>query len=623
MSVVLNILNTIDDYIFVVNISGEILYCNSSIKRLAFDSEHLADMTIRDFYPQEYRNALKKLLDSVFEDEKPRYSYQFPILNRSGQYIPTEMKITKGAWKDLPVLYIIIHDISHWKRVEIENKMLSEALKNIDECLVVFDLNGKIMFVNEKFVNTYQYPKNEIVGRPFSDFHSSVNEEQITREIIKKSIKGGWHGELSGLKKNGDKLHLSFTTSVMNDENENPIVIIGIAVDLTEKKQLEKQLYQAQKMEAIGQLAGGIAHDFNNLLTVIDGYSEHLLVRCNEKKIEHAYVRQIRKASERAGSLTQQLLAFSRRQLMQPKLIHLNDLVREMVTLLKRLIGEDVELSTLLNPDIGYVRADKNQLEQVVMNLALNARDAMTEGGQLSIETKRVMLDQHYKNSHAGVNEGPYVMLAVSDTGVGMDKETQSRIFEPFFTTKEKGKGTGLGLATVYGIIKQSKGHIWVYSEPGRGTSFKIYLPAAKGNLKASNDGKKEQVLLKGDETVLVVEDEFMVRELVVNSLKQYGYSVLEASNGRQALELIKSNENAIQLVITDVVMPEVSGQKLVKALSEQYPDIKAIFMSGYSDHAVTNHGLIEERAFFIQKPFSPATLAQKVRDILDDTEKN
>jgi two-component system cell cycle sensor histidine kinase/response regulator CckA len=394
---------------------------------------------------------------------------------------------------------------------------------------------------------------------------------------------------------------------------------ICMALDVTDRKQLEEQFRQAQKMEAVGRLAGGIAHDFNNLLMVIQGYADLLTDRLPEGDAMRRNAEQIQMASQRATSLTRQLLAFSRKQMLAPKVLNIQSVVSDMEKILRRLIGEDVELKTSAAPDLGLVMADRSQLEQVIMNLAVNARDAMPEGGRLTIEVANVELDSSFAESPAVVSPGKYVLLAVTDTGSGMDAATQAHIFEPFFTTKEKGKGTGLGLATVYGIVKQSGGYVWVYSEPGQGTAFKIYLPRIEEeDAHAAREARPAaQSLQHGSETILLVEDEKGVRELAREYLEMTGYTVLQAGDGLSALALAAKHSSPIHLLMTDVVMPGISGRELAERIKKIRPEVKVLYMSGYTDQAVVHHGILESDAVLLQKPFTLPTLASKLREIL------
>jgi len=396
------------------------------------------------------------------------------------------------------------------------------------------------------------------------------------------------------------------------------IGVIGVALDITDRKHLADQLRQAQKMQAVGELAGGVAHDFNNLLMVVKGHAEMLLDRLPKSSPQRSNVEQIQTAAERAASLTAQLLAFSRKQVLQPRVLDLNEVVGGMIQMVSRVIGENIELAFMPGARLGNVKADPSQIEQVVLNLVVNARDAMPQGGRLTIETASVELDKNYTVQHAVVEPGPYVMLTVTDTGCGMDAKTQARIFEPFFTTKEQGKGTGLGLATVYGVIKQSDGYIWVYSEIGHGTTFKIYLPKVAAKVEELAAVKTIPAPASGSETILFVEDEQSVRELVREYLSARGYSVLEASDGIQALDIAAAHPGAIQLLITDVVMPRLSGRELASQIAAAGRDLKVLYISGYTDDSIFRHGVLQGGMEFLQKPFNLRTLAQKIREILD-----
>jgi CheY-like chemotaxis protein len=371
-------------------------------------------------------------------------------------------------------------------------------------------------------------------------------------------------------------------------------------------------------MEAVGRLAGGVAHDFNNLLGVIIGYSDLLLDRVSPDDPDHHHVQEIKKAGSRAASLTRQLLAFSRKQVFQPKVLDLNAVVADLNKLLHRLIGEDIELVTALRPTLGTIKMDPGQLEQVLMNLVVNARDAMPKGGKLTIATANVDVDESYCRSHPAIQVGPHVVLAVSDTGIGMDAETQARIFEPFFTTKELGKGTGLGLSTVYGVVKQSEGYIWVYSEPGIGTTFKIYFPRVDEPVDVIGIGRPNSAQLRGTETILIAEDAEPLRKLTCTFLKSNGYRVLAAGSGAEAIKMAAEYLEPIHLLLTDVVMPRMSGPELANRLTAARPEMRVVYMSGYTDDAIVHYGVLEPGTFFIEKPFSRDVLLGKVRDALD-----
>jgi PAS domain S-box-containing protein len=405
---------------------------------------------------------------------------------------------------------------------------------------------------------------------------------------------------------------------LMRDRQGKPQFMIGMALDITERKMLEDQLRRAQRMETIGTLAGGVAHDFNNLLTVIKGYSDVIMERAKGKEELLGPVEHIGRAAEHAASLTRQLLAFSRQQVLQPKVFNLNELVTNVDKMLRRLIGENIEMFTVTALDLGAVKADPGQMESVIMNLVVNARDAMPNGGRLTLETANAELDDAYVQQHFGARAGSYVMLGVSDTGMGMDSETKSHIFEPFFTTKELGKGTGLGLSTVYGIVKQSEGYIWVYSEPGQGATFKIYLPRVQGRAEVAARRTPPTAASLGNETILLVEDDVQVRELTRTVLESRGYQVLAAEESLKVPEICRKYAGPIHLLLTDVVMPGLGGSELAVEIAKQRPGIKVLFMSGYTDNVLIQSGGLGNDSFFLQKPFTPSSLARKVREILD-----
>ena len=394
-------------------------------------------------------------------------------------------------------------------------------------------------------------------------------------------------------------------------------------VDVTDHQQLEEEFRQAQKMEAVGRLAGGVAHDFNNLLTIISGYAQLAQDLLETESPLRSYMDEILKAGDRASALVRRLLAFTRRQSMEPQVLDLNSVVKGTEKMVRRLIGEDIEVVTVLPPELGAIRSDPAQLEQVIINLAVNARDAMPNGGKLIFETANVQLDQTYADTHSAVTPGPYVMLAVSDTGSGMDAHTRAHVFEPFFTTKEKGKGTGLGLATVYGIVKQSRGNIWVYSELGVGTTFKIYLPRVVASMEPAQPLLIRTSQPQGSETILLVEDEESIRSLVLRILQAHGYTVLEAGRPYEALEISKRFDGPIHLLFTDVVMPQMSGREVAERISAARPNTKILYMSGYTDQAIAHHGVLNPGVPFLQKPFTPEALTLKVREVLDTVPPN
>ena len=519
-----------------------------------------------------------------------------------------------------------------------ERKLAEEALRRSEEKFqelfdeapvgyVELDSQGRITQVNRTELAMLGYSAEEMIGQPVWKF--IVEEEQSKKSVTAKlaGAKPPGHAfERTFRRKDGKTLPILIEEAIIRDAAAKVKGIHTVHQDITERKRSEKeradlqeQLRQSQKMEAVGRLAGGIAHDFNNLLTVIKGYTNLSLLDLKESNPLWGNLKEIDKASERAADLTRQLLAFSRRQILEMKALDLNSLLLNLEKMLHRILGEDVKLVTALAQDLGRVRVDPGQVEQVVMNLAVNARDAMPSGGKLTIETANVELDEAYAGNHVAVKPGRYVRLSVSDTGVGMSREVEEKVFEPFFTTKEKGKGTGLGLSTVYGIVKQSGGNIWVYSEPGQGTTFKIYLPIVDEELDALEPKHDAHSLPTGSETVLLVEDEASVRGLGARLLNQQGYTVWEAENGEEALRIAQAHAGErIHLLTTDVVMPRMGGRELAERLKILRPDLKVLFTSGYTDNAIVHHGILEPGVNFLQKPFSLVNMAQKVREVLD-----
>jgi len=490
---------------------------------------------------------------------------------------------------------------------------------------------GRITRVNRKELTMLGYTAREMLGRPVWRF---VLEEEMTRRVILAKLSGdvSFHEtfERTYRRKDGTTLPVIAQDRIVWEKGRKITGIRSTLEDITERRRAEEvlrkseeQLRQWQKVEAIGRLAGGVAHDFNNLLMTIKGCSELLLGEIDERDPRREEVEEIRKAAERATSLTRQLLAFGRRQVLQPQVLNLNDIVENMNRMLCRLIGEDIQLLTILGPDLWPVKVDPGQIEQVLMNLAVNGRDAMPRGGKLTIETANKELDEDYARRHVAVKPGPYVLLAVSDNGCGMDKETQSHLFEPFFTTKEQGKGTGLGLSTVYGIIKQSGGNIWAYSEPGQGTSFKIYLPTVEEEVETYTTAALLPPPPGGTETILLVEDEEAVRTMISKVLQSGGYTVLEAQHGVQALRVCKKHKGPIHLMVSDVVMPQMSGRELAGRLALRRPEMRVLYISGYPDNAIVHHGVLETGTAFLQKPFTLNALEYKVREVLDGQQQS
>jgi two-component system, cell cycle sensor histidine kinase and response regulator CckA len=493
-----------------------------------------------------------------------------------------------------------------------------DLVENAHDIIYSHDLKGNFTSINKAGEYITGYSQDEALGLSVSD---TVAPEYLhkAREMLAKRLAGeeATAYELEIVAKDGHRIMVEVNSKLVFQVGV-VVGMQGIARDITHRKYLEDQLRQSQKIEAVGRLAGGVAHDFNNLLTAINGYSSLALQRLDANHPIANYLVEIKKAGDHAANLTRQLLAFGRKQMLQPRAINVNDVVTDISKMLRRLIGEDVQLATKLDPALDIIKADPGQVEQVLVNLVVNARDAMPQGGHLTIETTNVELDQEYSGSHVGVEAGSYVMLAVSDTGMGMDERTKAQIFEPFFTTKEKSKGTGLGLSTVYGIVRQSGGDIWVYSELGKGTTFKIYLPRLEAPPPQTEVAELETAPLGGSETILLVEDEDTVRRLAVQILEQAGYNVLAARGCGEALRHCTESKEPIHLLLTDVVMPENSGREVADRCSVLRSGLKVLFMSGYTDEAVVHHGVVDSSVEFIQKPFTPSALLKKVREVLD-----
>jgi len=483
------------------------------------------------------------------------------------------------------------------------------------------DSTGKILDANPAFLELLgMTAKDELVGQHLFSLYSETEQWFQLADYLRssepfKALTAEWK------RKNGTTVVRVSGRSVLNGRAEGVVFEI-FAEDVTERRALEQQLRQSQKMEAVGRLAGGIAHDFNNLLMVISGYSEFLLERLGAEPHLRGPAQEIASAADRASSLTRQLLAFSRKQMLAPRIVNLNDIATENLKMLTRMIGEDIDLVMIPAQSLWSVRADAGQIEQVIMNLAVNARDAMPSGGKLTIETSNTSLDDEYARLHAPLRPGDYVMITISDTGVGMDSETQSHIFEPFFTTKGP-KGTGLGLSTVYGIVKQSGGYIWVYSEMGKGTTFKIYLPRVMGTgepLQLAAAPLQFQKVEPGTETILLVEDEANLRYLARQYLEKQGYKVIEAADGAVAMQIAVAHEAVIHLLLTDVIMPGMNGRELAQRISEIRPNVKVLYMSGYTENVIGHNGTLDAGVRLLQKPFNLRDLKIKVREVLDAT---
>lgn len=507
-------------------------------------------------------------------------------------------------------------------------EQIRNLMDHANDAIVSADKNGNIIMWNQQAQKIFGYTPMETLNQPLTiiipERYQKAHLEGIKRvtsggpsRIIGKTI------EVEGRRKDGTEFPMELSLSKMGEGSE--IYFTGIIRDISERKkaeeelrQSEEQLRQSQKMETVGQLAGGVAHDFNNLLTAIIGYCELALYKLEPDNPLHKDVGEIKRAANRAATLTRQLLAFGRKQIFQPKVLHLNEVLLEMDKMLRRLIGEEIELKTVLSPALGWARADQAQIEQVISNLILNARDAMPSGGIMTVETRNSELDENYTRNHVDTKAGSFIMVAVTDTGSGMNAETKSHLFEPFFTTKDKAKTSGLGLSTAYGIVKQSGGHISVYSEVGKGSTFKVYLPRVQAAADRKEKAKPAAPAPAGKATVLLVEDEEILRELARTVLERSGYEVLSAGNGVEALALSEKHTEPIHILVTDVVMPKMNGRELAERLTALRPEIKVLYMSGYTDDAVIQRILLEPGAAFLPKPFTPSVFVSKVREMLE-----
>ncbi len=528
-------------------------------------------------------------------------------------------------------LLLMVSDISEQKAAQraLENKHteLEEILNALPDAVVYADPDRRIRKVNPAFTRIYGYTAEEVMGEKtailYADPDEFVKQGQERYNIQAREMHTPY--EIRYQRKDGSCFISETVGTPVRNAADEVVGLMGVVRDITDRKQaeaekerLESQLRQAQKMEAVGRLAAGFAHDFNNMLSPILGYSELLLDELHETDPRYDQAEEIRRAAIRSRDLIRQLLAFSRKQVLSLELLDLNPVIEDFQKMLSRAIREDIELRLFLDPGAGKIKADLSQIEQILMNLAVNAQDAMPDGGVLTIETAPAELDAEYAAQKPGVTPGEYVRLSVSDTGRGMEPAVAERIFEPFYTTKEKSKGTGLGLATVYGIVKQHGGNIWVYSEAGQGTTFKLYFPRISASEPESETKPPPEPAPKGAETVMVVEDSEMVRKLACGILKKYGYHPISAANGRECLQKIREYEGTVSLLLTDLVMPDMNGKELASLLTRSYPRMKVLFMSGYTDNVIARHGVLDPGVHFISKPFTVRSLAEKVQAVLE-----
>ena len=606
--------------------SGEVWWSDETYRLFGVDA--------RTYVPTFERNA-----QFIHPDDLDAYRSAFARSLSSDEPLDLEVRLCTGDGKtrvclargmalrnsDGTVVRFVgtAQDITVRKDAERDRDRLMAAIEQAAEVVCVVNPDTTVRSVNSAFERLNGQARHTVVGRRLVDLHSVLSDIEPLRDL--KGLPLGeihWQGRLQSQRPDGGPCTLEITVSPVRDDSARSFDLVIVARDITRQLELEEQLLSAQKLEAIGRLAGGVAHDFNNLLTVILSCADLALEELSPQHGVWKEVKEIQKAGQRAAALTRQLLAFSRKQVLEPRILDVNKVVADMEDMLRRLIGEPIDLELCCRAEVGRVTADPSQLQQVVMNLAVNARDAMPNGGKLTIQTSDVEIDEDYVDKHVEMSKGHYVMLAVSDTGCGLDASTRARLFEPFFTTKEKGRGTGLGLSTVYGIVKQSGGNVLVYSEPEHGTTFKIYLPRSNAAVDEPTAGVSppRARVSTGNETVLLVEDEELVRQLAGRVLRTAGYRVLIAGDGQAALALAEQTPETIDLLLTDVVLPQLSGRQLAERLLLLRPQLRVLFMSGYTDEAIAHHGVLIPGTRFIGKPFSIAGLTCKVREALDDS---
>ena len=605
-----------------VAVDGRVAYANPACVEMFGYQKPLVGVPLTVLFAPGSREQVEEILRERRADEPAPELYEAVGLRGDGNTFAVELRVAPVEFAGRSGTQAILRDITGRKRMEAEIRGSEERYR------LLFERNlagvyrstpdGRLLECNRAYAQMMGYASPaEAMAQPGAAFHPTPDG----RERLLERIRGEGslvNFERAARRKDGSLIWVVENVSLLPSDEEGGEILLGTVVDMTERRRLEEQLLQSQKMEAVGRLAGGIAHDFNNLLTAVSGYSELLLRELPEGDPRREFAEEIRKAGGRAAALTHQLLAFSRRQVLEPRVLDLNAVISGMERMLRRVIGEDIELITATQEELWHARADPGQIEQAILNLVVNARDAMPRGGKLTLETANVELDEKFAGRYATVTPGPHVMLAVSDTGIGMDAELQARLFEPFFTTKEHGKGTGLGLSTTYGIVKQSGGSIWVYSEPGHGTTFKIYLPRCEEPLEELPPAPDTREAAPGTETVLVVEDEPEVRRLVERLLRGKGYRVLTAGSPADAVGLASAHEGAIDLLLTDVIMPGMNGRELARRLAPARPAMRVLYMSGYADAAMSQQGILPPGTAFVSKPFTPEVLARKVREVLD-----
>ena len=610
-----------------VAVDGKVTYANPACVSMFAFERSLVGVPIGAFFAPGSREQVNEIVRARIAGHPAPELYEAVGLRGDGTTFDLELRVTPLDFEGRPAHQAILRDITGRKRMEHGLRESEERYRLLFERSLsgVYrsTVGGRLLECNRAFAQMMGYASPaEAMAQSAVAFHASpqAREDFVARLRREGSLVAY---ENQGRRKDGSTIWVIENVSLLGSEEDEDEALLGTVFDMTDRRRLEEQLLQAQKMEAIGRLAGGIAHDFNNLLTAVAGYTELLLAQLPEGDARREHAEEIRLAGKRAAALTQQLLAFSRRQVLEPRVLDLNTVIADMERMLRRVIGEDIELTTSLDPGLWRAKADPGQIEQSILNLVVNARDAMPRGGRLTIETGNVEVDETFAGRYVTVHAGPHVMLAVSDTGIGMNADLQARLFEPFFTTKERGKGTGLGLSTTYGIVKQSGGSIWVYSEPGHGSTFKIYLPRCEEPLDVKEPAPSAVAPLTGSETILLVEDEPEVRRLAEKLLRMRGYDVIAAGSPAEAIAMTRHREAPIAILVTDVIMPGMNGRELARAMAFSRPRMRVLYMSGYTDAAITQQGILDPGTAFLAKPFTPDALARKVREVLDAPEGN
>jgi len=566
----------------------------------------------------ELQAKLRLALETACGGQPARF--EATLRDARGKFRNFDISITPIKDESGQIVFLVSegYEVTVRKQAEADLNRLMTAIEQTPESVVITDIKGRILYVNPVFEQVTGYSRAEAIGQNTRLLKSNRQDSAFYRELWAKISAGEvWRGRFINKKKNGTLFTEDAVIAPVRDEKGAVTNYIAIKRDISHELELEVQYRQTQKIDSIGRLAGGVAHDFNNILAVICGHADLALMQLSPDAPLRSSLECIQESAERAANLTRQLLAFARRQVIEPRRINLNELIVNLNKMLHRLIGEDIRLVTQTAPDLGQIKADPGQIEQVLLNLVVNARDAMPDGGTLTIHTDNVILDEDYARRHL-VTPGDYVMVSVSDTGVGMTDEVKQHIFEPFFTTKEQGKGTGLGLATCFGIIQQSNGHIDSYSQVGKGTQFKIYLPRTHGVEDSTSIREIPVSLPQGTETILLAEDEPSLRRLMTRVLRAQGYIVLEAADGNEAIALAQANGAKIQLLLTDVIMPGLSGKMLAEWLSQVNPALKVLFISGYINNNAVRDAMSKPGTFFLQKPFNPLALTKKVREAIE-----